>query len=152
MPLIIATGSNVGDRQVNLLRAKNRLAREWTLIAESRIYASAAVDYEAQPEFTNQVLQFALPWQAPEDVMQKILSIESEMGRVRDVSRGPRTVDIDIVFWGLGQFQFPSLTVPHPRWHERSFVIRPLMELPFFHAIEKCFTIPTTFKVEAAPI
>lgn len=152
MSLIIATGSNLGQRLENLAWAKERLAQEWKLIAASRVYASAAVDYTAQPEFVNQVLQFALPWEAPEAVMQKLLAIELEAGRVRDISRGPRTLDIDIVFWGLETVRTPSLVVPHPRWRERSFVVRPLSELPFFHAVEKCFTIPTSFEIEASPL
>lgn len=152
MSLIIATGSNLGQRLENLAWAKERLAQEWKLIAASRVYASAAVDYTDQPEFVNQVLQFALPWESPEAVMQKLLAIELEAGRVRDISRGPRTLDIDIVFWGLETVRTPSLVVPHPRWRERSFVVRPLSELPFFHAVEKCFTIPTSFEIDASPL
>ncbi len=152
MSLIIATGSNLGQRLENLTWAKERLAQEWKLIAVSRVYASSAVDYTDQPEFVNQVLQFALPWESPEAVMQKLLTIELEAGRVRDISRGPRILDIDIVFWGLETVRTPSLVVPHPRWRERSFVVRPLSELPFFHAVEKCFTIPTSFEIEASPL
>jgi len=152
MCLIVATGSNIGQRLENLAWAQERLAQEWKLIAASRIYASAAVDYTDQPEFVNQVLQFALPWETPEAVMQKLLAIELEAGRVRNISRGPRTLDIDIVFWGLETVRTPSLVVPHPRWRERSFVVRPLSELPFFHAVEKCFTIPTTFEIDASPL
>lgn len=151
MSLIIATGSNIGDRLVNLARAKDRLQRHWKLIAESRVYLSAPVDYVEQPDFANQVLQFALPWESPEEVMRQILVIESDLGRVRTVERGPRSVDIDIIFWGLDVIHSSSLNVPHPRWRERSFVVRPAMELPFFHAIQKCFTIPTTFEIEAYP-
>lgn len=152
MALIIATGSNIGDRVAHLNQARSILAQNWQLVASSQIYTSAAVDYEAQPEFMNQVLQFALPWESPKTVMEKILAIESEMGRTRDTWRGPRTIDIDIVFWGMSHLNTPQLTVPHPRWQERSFVVKPLRELPFFHAIEKCFTIPTTFTVEAFPL
>ncbi len=152
MSLIIATGSNVGDRVANLETARAELCKRWGLIASSQIYTSAAVDYEAQPEFLNQVLQFALPWESPQDVMRTILQLEAELGRVRDTWRGPRTIDIDIIFWGLSQLTTSLLTVPHPRWQERSFVAKPLQELPFFHAVEKCFTIPTTFTVEAFPL
>jgi len=147
--LIIATGSNLGDRHARLAEAKARIAQEWPLIAESRVYQSAAVDYAAQPDFSNQVLQLALPWQRPEVVMEMLLEIERSMGRTRDVPRGPRTIDIDILFWGLDRVTSPGLIVPHPRWRERSFVVRPLAELPFFHAIQKCFTIPSTFDIEA---
>lgn len=152
MALIIATGSNLGDRLENLARAREELEKNWKLIAASRIYASAAVDYEGQPEFANQALQFALPWEDPGDVMQKILQIELAHGRVRNILRGPRTLDIDIIFWGLEMIRTPSLVTPHERWKERSFVVRPLSELPFFHAIEKCFTIPKAFAIEALPL
>ncbi len=152
MALIIATGSNMGDRLANLKEAKARLAEILTLTAESRIYHSPAVDYTSQPDFANQVLQFALPWDTPENVMRKLLQIEHEAGRTRDILRGPRVIDIDILFWGLDIVRTPSLTIPHPRWNQRSFVVRPLSELPFFHAVEKCFTIPRSFEIEATPI
>jgi 2-amino-4-hydroxy-6-hydroxymethyldihydropteridine diphosphokinase len=152
MALIIATGSNMGDRFANLKEAKARLAEILTLTAESRIYISPAVDYISQPDFANQVLQFALPWDKPENVMHKLLQIEHGAGRTRDILRGPRVIDIDILFWGLEIVRTPSLTIPHPRWNQRSFVVRPLSELPFFHAVEKCFTIPTSFEIEATPI
>ena len=152
MALIIATGSNLGDRIQNLNNVKNRLSEDFKLIAQSKIYTSGAVDYLEQPDFANQVLQFALPWQSPVKVMEQLLQIEKEFGRTRDVSRGPRIIDIDIIFWGIEVIHSPSLDVPHPRWDQRSFVVRPLMELPFFHLIEKCFTIPSSFEVEAFPI
>jgi len=152
MALIIATGTNLGQRLENLARAKAQLCQHWTLVAESRVYTSAAVDYLDQPEFANQVLQFALPWETPQAVMQKLLEIERLGGRVRDVSRGPRIIDLDIIFWGLETLRTDILTVPHPRWQERSFVVRPLSELPFFHAVEKCFTIPRSFDTEAYPL
>ncbi len=152
MALIIATGCNLGDRLAQLDRVRSRLAQEWQLVASSRIYLSAAVDYLEQPEFANQVLQFALPWQTPQVVMQKLLEIEAEAGRIRDIARGPRVLDLDIIFWGLETLCTDNLVVPHPRWKERSFVVRPLSELPFFHAVEKCFTIPTSFEIEAFPL
>lgn len=152
MSLIIATGSNLGDSLSILREAKEHLCQEFALIAESRIYRSAAVDYEAQPDFFNQVLEFALPESLPDEVMQKLLHIETSMGRQRTQWRGPRTIDLDIIFWGMTSISSDRLIVPHPRWSERSFVVRPLMELPFFQSIEKCFTIPESFKIDAYPI
>ena len=152
MALILATGSNLGDRLENLSNARKALEKNWKLVAASRIYTSAAVDYLGQPDFANQVLQFALPWESPTDVIQKILELELTQGRTRNILRGPRTIDIDIIFWGLDTIRTPSLVTPHERWKERSFVVRPLSELPFFHAIEKCFTIPKAFTTEAFPL
>ncbi|HXH75299.1 MAG TPA: 2-amino-4-hydroxy-6-hydroxymethyldihydropteridine diphosphokinase [Bacteriovoracaceae bacterium] len=152
MSLIIASGSNLGDSVAHLKKALDQLSLEYQLVAASRIYTSAAVDYEAQPNFYNQVLEFQLPKISPESVMQKLLEIETTMGRQRVGWRGPRTIDLDIIFWGITTINSEHLTVPHPRWQERSFVVRPLMELPFFQTIEKCFTIPQTFKIDASPI
>lgn len=152
MSLIIATGSNIGDSLSHLDAAKRLLSQEFTLIAASRIYKSAAVDYENQPDFFNQVLEFALPALTPEATLQYLLKVEQTMGRVRETWRGPRTIDIDIIFWGTDNITTEHLTVPHPRWMERSFVVKPLQELPFFQTIQNWFTIPKSFKVDAFPI
>lgn len=153
MSLIIATGSNIGNSQANLFEAKTLLQKKFSLVAESRVYQSAAVDYESQPDFYNQLLEFTLPSDySAEEVMKILLQTELEMGRRRDIPKGPRTIDLDMIFWGLSEINTPLLTVPHPRWMQRSFIIYPLQELPFFKTIEKCFTIPKSFDVEALPI
>jgi 2-amino-4-hydroxy-6-hydroxymethyldihydropteridine diphosphokinase len=152
MSLIIATGSNIGDSLDYLQHAQQELSHHFQLIAGSRIYRSQAVDYQSQPDFFNQVLEFHLPTKNPDEVMQRLLEIELSMGRKRDIPRGPRTIDLDIIFWGLQTHHTNILTVPHPRWLDRSFIVRPLQELPFFKTIEKCFTIPESFKVEAFPV
>jgi 2-amino-4-hydroxy-6-hydroxymethyldihydropteridine diphosphokinase len=152
MSLIIATGSNILDPLKNLDLAKNLLSEKFSLMAASRVYRSVAVDYEAQPDFFNQVLEFQIPDLSPNEVMAWLLKTEQSLGRTRDVSRGPRTIDLDIIFWGLETHHTNLVDIPHPRWPERSFVIRPLQELPFFKTIEKCFTIPKSFNVEAFPL
>lgn len=152
MSLIIATGSNIGDSVTHLKNAQKKLQENFTLIKASRIYRSAAVDYLDQPDFFNQVLEFEIPAMNPSEVLEKLLHIEKEFGRVRDISRGPRTLDLDIIFWNLEEISLKHLIIPHPRWMERSFIIRPLTELPFFQRVEKCFTIPESFPVEAYPI
>lgn len=152
MSLIIASGSNIGSSLAHLEEAKNLLSQKFELIKASRVYRSAAVDYENQPDFFNQVMEFKLPALSPEETMTELLRIESTMGRTREILRGPRIIDLDIVFFDLKNISSTHLTVPHPRWMERSFVVRPLRELPFFQTIEKCFTIPESFTVEAQPI
>ncbi|MFL5783700.1 MAG: 2-amino-4-hydroxy-6-hydroxymethyldihydropteridine diphosphokinase [Bacteriovoracaceae bacterium] len=152
MSLIIASGSNIGDSKKILEEAKAALARKFRLKASSRIYVSAAVDYEAQPDFYNQVMEFEIPSQTPDEVMEILLETEKSFGRHRDIPKGPRTLDLDIIFWSTTSYHSENVTVPHPRWAERSFVVRPLQELPFFQTIQKCFTIPTSFTVEAAPL
>lgn len=152
MSLIIAIGSNLESPLENLKAARSILSNKFEFIAASRIYKSAAVDYEAQPDFFNQVLEFKLPELTPDEVMLWLLDNEKNLGRIRDISRGPRTIDMDIILWGLQTHHTKLVEIPHPRWLERSFVIRPFQELPFFKTIEKCFTIPMSFKVEAFPI
>lgn len=151
--LIIATGSNLGDRQSFLTIAQQELTKHFEFEAASRIYVSKAVDYTQQPDFYNQVLQFKLPLSvSPKMCLETLLEIEKYMGRTRDVLRGPRTIDLDILFWGTESFNEENLTVPHPRWDERSFVVLPLQELPFFQTLKKYFTIPSTFTVMASPL
>lgn len=152
MSLIIATGSNIGHSLQILKEARQRLSENFELIAESRIYSSRAVEYENQPDFFNQVLEFKIPDLDPEQVMQKLLDLEQEFGRNRNIPKGPRTLDLDIIFWNLEKIEKDALTVPHPRWAERSFVVKPLQELPFFQTIKKCFTIPKSFNVDAFPV
>jgi len=152
MSLIIATGANLGLPLVQLELAKAELQQHFELIAQSRIYKSSAVDYENQPDFYNQVLEFKLPTISPEETIHLLLEIEKKLGRTREIFRGPRLIDIDIIFWGQERLELEFLVIPHPRWDQRSFVVRPLQELPFFKTIEKCFTIPKSFEVEAFPV
>ena len=135
--MFIATGSNVGDRRENLKRAKNNLIKDYVLIGESRIYESPAVDYLNQPDFYNQVLEFSLPSQSPEAVMSSLLEIEKKMGRLRHIPKGPRIIDLDILFFGDIHLISEHLHIPHPRLFERSFVVLPLSELPGFKQLQQ---------------
>ena len=141
----IATGSNLADRALNLLEAKNLLQQHFELIAESRIYESPAVDYLNQPDFYNQVLEFKLPLEKPESIMLLLLDLESEMGRNRLIPKGPRLIDLDILFWGLSKIESPTLQIPHPRLFERSFVVLPLSELPGFKILKENFIFKFQF-------
>lgn len=152
MSLIVATGSNIGDSLSILKKARDVLAQKYGLIAESQVYVSQAIEYENQPDFFNQVLELGVPALSPRQVMQELLQIEKTFGRNRDIPKGPRTLDLDIIFWNLDKIDCEELTIPHPRWSERSFVVRPLQELPFFQSVEKCFTIPRSFSVDAFPL
>jgi 2-amino-4-hydroxy-6-hydroxymethyldihydropteridine diphosphokinase len=148
----IATGSNLGDRLLNLATAKSLLRSKFTFIAESRIYQSLAVDYLDQPDFYNQVLEFQIPDLTPQTVMELLLKIELEMGRNRLVPKGPRLIDLDIVFWGDIKIEMPNLVIPHLKAFERSFVILPLAELPGFKMLEKKFNFVFHFDNSATPL
>jgi len=149
---VIALGTNLGDKINNLNIALKHLSNHFTLNAKSRIYSSPAIEYIDQPEFYNQVAEFSLPSMSSQDALNILLKIELTMGRVRNISKGPRTIDLDILFFGDQSINTPHLTIPHPSWKERSFVVYPLQELPCFQSIKKCFIIPCTFNNTAYPI
>ena len=152
MSLFIAIGSNIGDRKSHLNLAKISLAKELVLIAESRIYESPAVDYLNQPDFYNQVLEYEIPNKTPLATMDFLLRTEHLMGRNRLIPKGPRVIDLDIIFWGDLEIQSKRLTLPHPRLFERSFVVMPLSELPGFKTLQKNYSFNFTFDNHAIPI
>lgn len=152
MSLFIATGTNLGDRLRNLGQAKTLLQNKFQLIAESRIYQSTAVDYINQPDFYNQVLEFVTPNISPHVCMRDLLEIESSMGRNRIVPKGPRLIDLDILFWDCLKIDDENLQLPHPRLFDRSFVVHPLRELPGFGELAKIFKFPYEFANSASPL
>ena len=152
MSLFIATGTNLGDRLLNLNQAKDLLTKKYQLLAESRIYQSAAVDYTNQPDFYNQVLEFSTPLITPHECMRELLEIESLMGRSRIVPKGPRLIDLDILFWDLKKINDDQLQLPHPRLFDRSFVVLPLKELPGFQELTDHFVFPLYFANSAYPL
>ncbi len=135
MSLIIATGSNIGDPLAHLQQAKLILQEHFQLIAQSQVYLSSAIDYKNQPDFHNQVLEFLVPTLDPSQTMTLLLEIEKDLGRKREIPKGPRTIDIDLLLYGDVISQTEHLILPHPRMLQRSFVILPLKELPYYHVI-----------------
>ncbi len=139
MSLFISLGTNLGDKYHNIDLAKKKLLEKFTLVDESNILETKAVDYIDQPDFLNQVLEFELPEVSPQEAMEMLLTIEIEMGRVRDISKGPRIIDLDILFWGELESQDPIVTIPHPSWHERPFIIELLGQLKNFEKLRSKF-------------
>jgi 2-amino-4-hydroxy-6-hydroxymethyldihydropteridine diphosphokinase len=152
MSLVISLGTNLGDKSQNLELAKIELKKIFKLKQESSVYQSKAVDYTDQPGFLNQILEFDLPVQSPEEVLLVVLGIEKDLGRLRQIPKGPRTIDIDILFWGLETIDLPQLEVPHPRLFERSFIVLPLKELDYFNTLQQKFSFPQVFCNEAFPL
>lgn len=132
----IALGSNLassfGDRESNLYEAIQRLSVWGEVKAVSSFYDTDPVGYLDQPRFLNGalILETAL---TPVELMQTLLTIEREMGRERVVAKGPRVIDLDLLFYdGRGASQVvntPELTLPHPEMHHRKFVLEPLAEI-----------------------
>lgn len=139
-------GSNLGDRLQNLRQAYQSLRQHFTEQGQSKIYASAAVDYVEQPPFYNLAIQFAVPSLSPRQVMQTCLAIEGQLGRQRIIPRGPRNIDIDLLFWRTESFNLaanqegPATIVPHPRAWQRSFVFFLIQELPAAPILQQAFS------------
>ncbi len=137
--IILLTGSNLGNREMNLQEAKNRLTEILGApIAVSSLYQTAAWGYTHQPDFLNQVLVFDHAPEA-ETLLQTILAIEQKMGRVREQKWAGRNIDIDILFYGSQVIQTPHLQIPHPHLHQRRFTLEPLAEVApgFVHPVFK---------------
>ena len=126
----IALGANLRDPEQQVMAGVEELAMlpESRLAAVSSLYRSAPVGYADQPEFVNAVaaIETAL---APRALLDALLEIERRYGRVRDFPNAPRTLDLDIVLYGRAEVDEPGLTIPHPRMHERAFVVVPLAEI-----------------------
>lgn len=121
-------GTNLGDRQANLLEARRRLGAQVAINAASSIYETAPWGFEEQPPFLNQVVVGRTDL-APEALLTLVKNIEHEMGRQPTFRYGPRLIDIDILMVDQLQRNTERLTLPHPRLAERAFVIIPLAEL-----------------------
>ncbi len=125
----VGFGANLGDPAATLRAAAAELGRRaGTVAAGSHIYRSRPIGVTDQPEFLNAVarLETAL---AADRLLEELLAVEAGFGRVRDVRWGPRTLDLDLIWYEGERREDARLTLPHPRAHEREFVLRPLAEL-----------------------
>ena len=152
MPAILALGSNVGDKKENLNRALEEIKMFFSVEEVSRVFSSPPVDFTAQDTFLNQVIQIATPSEEPVMFLKMLNNIENKMGRIKKINKGPRLIDIDIIFIDFILFQSKTLTIPHPSAIERSFVIIPLRELSFFKELEKKFSFETHFSNFCQPL
>lgn len=126
----IALGSNVGDRLHNLSEAIVMLKDHTniSLVSSSSIYETAPVGYTEQADFLNMVVLVKTNLTAYE-LLDVCLKIELELGRKREIKWGPRTIDLDILLYNQENMETEKLIVPHPRMHERAFVLAPLLEI-----------------------
>src|SRR3989454_3718330 len=125
----VSLGSNLGDRAGNLLLAvRGMMDAVFCVTRVSSIYETQPVSTIEQPSFLNMVVELGNPLPAPEQVMARLLRIEFALGRIRDVKAGPRTIDLDLLLYGDLKSDTEFLKLPHPRMHQRRFVIEPLAE------------------------
>lgn len=128
MRVVIGLGGNLGDRLANLREAKARIGAVATVLASSLVWETAPVGGPAQPDFLNAALLIA--WSSsPIALLDVLMAIEHDLGRVRGVRNGPRTVDLDMLWIEGETVNEPRLVVPHPRLHERAFAIAPLLDV-----------------------
>lgn len=126
----VGLGSNLGDRLANLQRAADQLDRAEgvRVLRSSRVYETEPVGGPPQPDYLNAVIEVATGRSARE-LLEVCGGIEEAIGRVRTERWGPRAIDLDLLIYGREEIDEPDLVVPHPRMHERGFVLAPLLEL-----------------------
>ena len=134
--IYLALGTNVGDRRANLRAALAALPPKIAVLAESTIYETPAWGYEYQPPFLNMAIK-AETNLAPLALLEHLKSLESELGRTPTFHWGPRRIDMDILFYDSLVLDSPRLVIPHPRLHERAFVLVPLADIApdFLHPV-----------------
>ena len=129
-PVFVGLGANLADPERQVRQAIAELAdiEHTQVISVSSFYRSAPVGYAGQPHFINAVaeLRTALP---PRQLLEKLHAIESRHGRTRTFRNAPRTLDLDLLVYASVAIDEPGLTLPHPRMHERAFVLLPMTEI-----------------------
>jgi 2-amino-4-hydroxy-6-hydroxymethyldihydropteridine diphosphokinase len=128
---VLGLGANLGDRLATLRLAVDRLSRVSEVLARSSVWESRPLGGPLQPDFLNAAV--LVRWQAtPIALLDETLRIEQELGRVRTIHHGPRTIDLDMLWIGgkaSDVVDEARLVVPHPRLHERAFALAPLLEV-----------------------
>ena len=126
--VVIALGSNLGDRKAAIESAINLLKEFIEIEKVSTLIETDPVGGPKQGPYINGVL-LGRTTLAPEELMTKLLDVEAELGRVRSVPNAPRTIDLDLIDYEGVVIDSPTLTLPHPRAHQRHFVIKPWLEI-----------------------
>jgi len=137
----VSLGSNLGDRGGNLLLAVRGMFEAALCVTRlSSIYETEPVSMVDQPPFLNMVAEVGSPLPAPKQVMARLLRIEYLLGRTREIKDGPRTIDLDLLLYAEVESHTEFLMLPHPRLHERRFVLEPLVEIAprLIHPTLKC--------------
>lgn len=124
----LSLGSNLGDRKGNLARALSLLSQQVVVDKVSSIYETEPVGYRDQPLFLNIVCRISTRLN-PARLLQLAKQIEAKLGRTKSFPNAPRTIDIDILFYGNKVLNSEGLTIPHTRLTERAFVLVPLAEI-----------------------
>jgi 2-amino-4-hydroxy-6-hydroxymethyldihydropteridine diphosphokinase len=126
----IGLGANLEEPRAQVERALQELDRlpHSRVVKASSLYRSEPVGYAAQPEFVNAVAQLETGLPA-ERLLDELQQVEARHGRARSFANAPRTLDLDLLLFEKLEMQTHRLTLPHPRMHERAFVLEPLVEI-----------------------
>jgi 2-amino-4-hydroxy-6-hydroxymethyldihydropteridine diphosphokinase len=124
---VLSLGSNLGDRAAHLAAARALLGAEFPVVAISSIYETAPVGVTDQPAFLNQVV--VVDSDDADALLAAAHRAEAARGRLRSLRWGPRTLDVDVVSVDARRSDDPHLTLPHPRAHQRAFVLIPWLEV-----------------------
>lgn len=126
--IYLALGSNVGHSQQHIAKAVELLGARVKNIVQAPLYTSKAVGYTDQPDFYNTALR-GETYLSANELLKFVKHVEQEVGRVYRFRWGPREIDIDIIFYGDMIMEKPDLNIPHLRFAERDFVLRPLVDI-----------------------
>jgi 2-amino-4-hydroxy-6-hydroxymethyldihydropteridine diphosphokinase len=126
----VGLGSNLDHPRQRVLAALDELDRlpQTHVVSRSRLYRSAPLGHAAQPDFVNAVARLDTALEPPR-LLTELQAIEKRHGRERPFPDAPRTLDLDLLLYGESVINSAALTVPHPRMHQRAFVLRPLAEI-----------------------
>jgi len=136
--IILALGSNVGNKKTNIAKAVSIHSEKKSRVSMARLYDSKAMGFEHQDDFINTAL-IAQTQLSPEDLLLFTQATEKRVGRIFRLHWGPREIDIDIILYDDLIYKTANLEIPHPKMAERDFVLMPLMDIApdFVHPIFK---------------
>jgi 2-amino-4-hydroxy-6-hydroxymethyldihydropteridine diphosphokinase len=139
MPMVfLGLGSNIDDKEEHIRKALTSLSNICNVRRTSHLYLTEPVEYTEQDWFLNCVIEVETDVD-PKKLLSSIKSIERNLGRIKTVKKGPRIIDIDILFFGDHVIKTKDLVIPHPLMQERLFVLQPMMDInpDFVHPVLK---------------
>ena len=124
----IGIGSNLGNKEENIKKAIDLLKEKCKILKVSALYQTEPMYYKNQDWFLNCAIKMETGLK-PQELLEFLQSIEKKLGRVMTIKNGPRVIDLDILFYGSEIIKSNNLAIPHPKLHERLFVLEPLKEI-----------------------
>lgn len=136
--VFLGIGSNIGDKEDNIRKAVVMIKEKCKILKSSSLYETEPVGYKEQDWFLNCAVEIETKLE-PLELLDFLQSIEKKLKRAKTIKNGPRTIDLDILFYGDKIVNEANLVIPHPRLHERLFVLEPLKEIAsgFVHPVLK---------------